>query len=217
MNRTLNWYNLFSKVYDLSTFGDRPYRQARQRAIQTLDLQEGDVVVDLFCGTGVNFPYIFPEIGPDGLLIGVDGSAGMLDKARRRAAQLGPDASRIRLLARDLRDIQPGFLEDVLPDGKTPKVLITLALGVFEAYETIFANLYDAMPNGTRFALMEVFAEKGARGAWLLDFVGQADVSRRVWEPLKARLSAYQEEWLPAHFWRFIKSSLVVASGVKER
>ena len=214
MNTTLNWYNLFSRVYDLSTFGDKPYRQARQRAIQTLELQPGDVVVDLFCGTGVNFPYILPIIGPDGLLIGVDGSAGMLDKARRRMARLGLDASRIRLFARDLRNVQPGFLEGVLPEGKTPKVLITLALTVFEDYETVFANLYDAMPPGTRFALMEVYAEKGTRGAWLLDFVGQADVSRRVWEPLKTMLSAYQEEWLPTRF-RFIQGSLVGASGVK--
>ena len=214
MNTTLNWYNLLSRVYDFSTLGDKPYRQARQRAIQTLELQPGDVVVDLFCGTGVNFPYILPKIGQGGLLIGVDGSTGMLDKARQRMARLGLDASPIHLLVRDLRDVQPGFLEGALPGGKTPKVLITLALGVFEDYEAVFANLYDAMPPGTRFALMEVYAEKGARGAWLLDFIGQADVSRRVWEPLKTRLSAYQEEWFSFPF-RFIRSSLVVASGIK--
>lgn len=215
MNTTLNWYNLFSRVYDFSTFEDKPYRQSRQRAIQTLELQPGDVVVDLFCGTGVNFPYILPKIGPDGLLIGVDGSTGMLDKARQRITRLGLDASPIHLLARDLRDVQPDFLEGVLPEGKTPKVLITLALTVFEDYEAVFANLYNAMPPGTQFALMEVYAEKGARGARVANFIGQADVSRRVWEPLKTRLSAYQEEWLPGQF-RFIQSSLVVASGVKE-
>lgn len=214
MNMTLNWYNLLSRVYDLSTFEDKPYRQARQRAIQTLKLQPGDIVVDLFCGTGVNFPYILPKIGQGGLLIGVDGSTGMLDKARQKMARLGLDAPRIHLLARDLRDVQPGFLEGVLPEGKTPKVLITLALTVFEDYEAVFANLYNAMPLGTRFALMEVYAEKGTWSAWLLDFIGQADVSRRVWEPLKTMLSAYQEEWLPFRF-RFIQSSLVVASGVK--
>jgi SAM-dependent methyltransferase len=214
MNTTLNWYNLLSRVFDLSTFRDKPYRQARQRAIEALELQPGDAMVDLFCGTGVNFPYIVPKIGQDGLLIGIDGSTGMLDKARQKMAHLGLDAPRIHLLARDLRDVQPGFLDGALPEGKTPKVLITLALGIFEGYEAVFANLYNALPSGTRFALMEAYAEKGARGAWLLDLIGLADVSRRVWEPLKTTLSAYQEEWLPGRF-RFIQCALVVASGVK--
>jgi ubiquinone/menaquinone biosynthesis C-methylase UbiE len=214
MNKALKWYNLISKVYDFSTLADKPYHQARHHAIQTLELEPGDVVVDLFCGTGVNFPFILPKIRPDGLLIGVDGSAGMLNKAQRRITHLGMDAPRIHLLERDLRDVQPNFLEDILPKGKIPKVLITLALSIFEDYETVLANLYNAMPPGTRFALMEIYAERGARGGWLFNFIGQADVSRRVWEPLKTMLSSYQEEWLPFGL-RFIQGSLVVASGVK--
>lgn len=43
-------YDKFSYIYDWT--GDYPYHQVRQNAIDKLQLQEGDVVVDLFCGTG---------------------------------------------------------------------------------------------------------------------------------------------------------------------
>ena len=52
--------------------------------MELLRLKRGDCVVDLGCGTGLSFPLLLQEIGPEGQLIGVDVSAAMLGCARER-------------------------------------------------------------------------------------------------------------------------------------
>jgi len=215
MNQTLTWYDKLAELYDLLTFRDRPYRQARELTIQMLGLQEGDIVVDLFCGTGVNFAAILRQIGPTGRLIAVDGSAGMLAKARKRIQRNGWNPDQIELIEKDLSSCSAESLAGILPGGCIPKVLITLALTVFPNYEEVVARIFAAMPEGVHFALMEVYAPENARGAKLLDFTGAADCSRRVWEPLKARAAQYQEVWHPFQF-PYIQAVLVLATGVKE-
>ncbi len=41
------------------------------------------------CGTGLNFALIEAGLGPEGLLIGLDYSPGMLSKARRKIERSG--------------------------------------------------------------------------------------------------------------------------------
>ena len=50
----------------------------RKKAVEHLNLNKGDLVVDLGCGTGLCFPLLMEKIGPNGKLIGVDISTEML-------------------------------------------------------------------------------------------------------------------------------------------
>jgi ubiquinone/menaquinone biosynthesis C-methylase UbiE len=50
----------------------------RKRAIQSLALNHGDTVVDLGCGTGLNFSLLQGQVGPRGRIIGVDLTDAML-------------------------------------------------------------------------------------------------------------------------------------------
>lgn len=52
----------------------------RKKAVEYLDLKQGDSILDLGCGTGLTFPLIM-EKGPDGKLFGVDISSAMLSVA----------------------------------------------------------------------------------------------------------------------------------------
>lgn len=61
----------------------------RLKAIQALALKPGDIVVDLGCGTGLNFPLIQEIIGPAGKIIGVDLSGAMLEKAQHLSDENG--------------------------------------------------------------------------------------------------------------------------------
>ncbi len=61
----------------------------RSLAIKKLSLQPGDCVIELGCGTGLNFPSLIEQIGPEGRLIGVDLTLGMLDIARVRVERSG--------------------------------------------------------------------------------------------------------------------------------
>src|SRR5437763_8856452 len=61
----------------------------RRRAVQALGLRPGDSVVEIACGTGLNFPLIEQEIGPEGRIVGVDLTDAMLAQAEHRIESNG--------------------------------------------------------------------------------------------------------------------------------
>src|SRR5437763_1680881 len=71
-------YDVHSMFYD-ATFG-RLVKRRIERAINHMNIQETDLVLDLGVGTGVSLNY-YPRRGR---IIGVDLSAGMLRKAREK-------------------------------------------------------------------------------------------------------------------------------------
>ncbi|MBS9869647.1 class I SAM-dependent methyltransferase [Vibrio alginolyticus] len=88
-----NLYQAGAKSYDFTTLLFRliglRMNTYRSLAIDRLSLKRGDVVVELGCGTGLNFPLMLEKIGKEGRLIGVDLTPGMLDIARKRVDQNG--------------------------------------------------------------------------------------------------------------------------------
>jgi len=74
-------YDLVIKFYRLIGLHIEDYRE---HAVDLLNLKQGDCVLDLGCGTGLNFPHILKKIGPEGRLIGVDFSSEMLACAKER-------------------------------------------------------------------------------------------------------------------------------------
>jgi ubiquinone/menaquinone biosynthesis C-methylase UbiE len=69
----------------------RSYRRWQGRAIDALRLATGDTVIDVACGTGLNFPALEERIGEAGRIIGVDLSPQMLEIARGRVLAEGWD------------------------------------------------------------------------------------------------------------------------------
>src|SRR2546430_10095453 len=72
-------YDVTSRLYPVPGY---PQRAQRLRAVQALGLRTGDNVVDIACGTGLNFSLIEQAIGPGGRIVGVDLTDAMLDQAR---------------------------------------------------------------------------------------------------------------------------------------
>ncbi len=75
-------------------WGVRAYRlmgidEGRCRRDTVKALAPGDTVIDLACGTRLNFPLLAKTVGASGKLIGVDISPEMLDRARRRVEKAG--------------------------------------------------------------------------------------------------------------------------------
>lgn len=66
-----------------------------------LALPPGATVVDVGCGTGLNFASTLAAIGPAGRIIGIDASSGMLAAALRRVQVAGWD--NVTLVAGDAR------------------------------------------------------------------------------------------------------------------
>jgi demethylmenaquinone methyltransferase/2-methoxy-6-polyprenyl-1,4-benzoquinol methylase len=87
-------YQLSAKYYDFAVqLGCRliglNIEAYRSRAVELLHLKRGDRVVELGCGTGLNFRRIIEQIGPEGRIIGVDISSNMLASARERVERFG--------------------------------------------------------------------------------------------------------------------------------
>jgi ubiquinone/menaquinone biosynthesis C-methylase UbiE len=72
-------YDVTSLLYPIG-----PQRAHRRKAIQALRLRPGASVVEIACGTGLNFESIEQEIGPEGRIVGVDLTDAMLAEAERR-------------------------------------------------------------------------------------------------------------------------------------
>lgn len=58
------------------------------RALELLDVQPGERVLDLFCGLG-NFTLPLARAAGDGEVVGVEGDAGLVQRARANAAHNG--------------------------------------------------------------------------------------------------------------------------------
>ncbi len=72
---------IFDKVLRLQKY--------RERTVALLGDIHGATVLDVGCGTGINFPLLVDAVGKSGRVIGLDYSAGMLREARARVRRRG--------------------------------------------------------------------------------------------------------------------------------
>jgi demethylmenaquinone methyltransferase/2-methoxy-6-polyprenyl-1,4-benzoquinol methylase len=80
----LRSYRGVADDYDLLTIFGEPYRR---RAVDALRLRPGAAVLDVGCGTGLNFPLLRDAVGARGRLVGIEQSPDMIARAGER---LGP-------------------------------------------------------------------------------------------------------------------------------
>lgn len=116
-----SFYGRWAGVYDrLARFLPGVSRW-RRLAVNALDLQPGDTVLDLGCGTGASLGVLRTAVAPGGRVIGVDRTPEMLHQARRYATRwpavsvLNGDAMRPPVAA-DVDGILATFLVGLLED-----------------------------------------------------------------------------------------------------
>jgi len=79
-------YDITVRLFDIFAWFGFSISGWRKEAISKLNLKPGDTVIDIGCGTGLNFPFLYQAVGQEGKIIGVDLSSEMLTEARQRAA-----------------------------------------------------------------------------------------------------------------------------------
>jgi phosphatidylethanolamine/phosphatidyl-N-methylethanolamine N-methyltransferase len=97
-----NVYDKLAKVYDL--FFGPTLHPGRLRAIERMNIQPGERVLEVGVGTGINLA-LYPR---EASVTGIDFSSSMLEKARERAAR--KNAAPVRLLQMDAADVK--FADD---------------------------------------------------------------------------------------------------------
>lgn len=77
------FYGRWAHLYDGLSHSTPGLHSLRREAVASLDLDLGDTVVDMGCGTGPNVPHLRRAVGPAGTVIGVDFTRLLLERARR--------------------------------------------------------------------------------------------------------------------------------------
>ncbi len=182
-------------IYPL--FGFR-VKQYRQDTIAALALRPGDTVVELACGTGLNFPYVQRVIGPRGRIIGVDLTDAMLEVARDRVHREG--WTNVELVQADVAEWQ-------FPAGVSG-VFSTFAITIVPDYDAILERASRALRPEGRLAVFD-FKEPAGWPAWLVRLAAWLNkpfgvsldlADRHPWESIRRYLTEtkYQEYYFGA-------------------
>lgn len=125
-------------------FGSR-YLDHLAQAVDALGIEPGDTVVDLACGTGLNFERILEQTGPAGRIIGVDLTAAMLDRAKERIE--GQGWSNVELVHSDAAVYR-------FPRG-VQRILSTAGITLVPEYDQVIARASEALAPGGRLVVYD--------------------------------------------------------------
>jgi ubiquinone/menaquinone biosynthesis C-methylase UbiE len=176
-------YDTTSRFYPAPGY---PQRAQRLRAVQALGLCPGDSVVDIACGTGLNFPLIEDAIGPAGRIVGVDLTDAMLAQARARIETNG--WSNISLVQADAADFD--FPTEV------DAILSTYALSQVPECAEVIAHGAAALSGGGRWVVLDLKVPANTP-RWL------AHVGTAVVRPF-----ASIDEWILRRPWAAIRAAM---------
>src|SRR5246127_4553325 len=146
-------YDVTSRLYPVPGY---PHGAQRLRAVQALGLGPGGSVIDIACGTGLNFPLIEEAIGPDGRIVGVDLTDAMLTRAQDRIETNG--WSNISLVQADAVDF-------VFP-AEADAILSTYALSQVPECAEVIAHGAEALSGGGRWVVLDLKVPGNTPG-WL--------------------------------------------------
>jgi ubiquinone/menaquinone biosynthesis C-methylase UbiE len=136
-------YDLSANLYYLTGFREYAYRK---QAVELLNLQPGDTVVEIGCGTGLNFAYLQEKVGTDGKIIGVDLTGEMLELAHQRCQ--ANDWHNVKLVEQDAASFRfPPHIDGVIS---------TFALTLVPEYHAVIANAAATLKPGKRMVLLDL-------------------------------------------------------------
>ncbi|MCZ2404238.1 methyltransferase domain-containing protein [Paenarthrobacter sp. Z7-10] len=187
-------YTLFAPFYDLLS-GEYPlYHAGRVLGINALAPTTDQQVLDIGCGTGLNFPLLQERIGTSGTIVGIDRSAEMLRRARRRAQARG--WQNVILIQADMVLLDPRSISARIQDSGGAAVsdaaLATYSLSLMGDWEQAWTNMTGLLATDARVGVVDMQDPVGwAR--WLTPLarlacaLGGSDITAAPWQAVEER------------------------------
>ena len=129
------------------------------------DLKQGEVVLDLGSGGGIDVLLSARRVGPTGFVYGVDMTDEMLELARRNAAEAG--VANVECIK--------GYIEDIPLDDATVDVVISnCVINLSADNPAVISEIARVLKPGGRIGISDVVAddsltpeERAERGSWV--------------------------------------------------
>jgi demethylmenaquinone methyltransferase/2-methoxy-6-polyprenyl-1,4-benzoquinol methylase len=177
----------------------------RKTAATRLALTPGERVLEIGCGTGRNFPHLREAVGPEGQIIGVDLSPGMLARSRELCERNAWD--NIELVHCDAAEYNaPQPL-----DG----VMFGLSYNTMPHHLAVLRHAWSQLRPGGRLVIMDAKPPPGLAGrlvlpfsVWLMKRTLLGNPYIRPWEDLARITDAFEME-------EFMFGSYYICCGTK--
>lgn len=184
-------YTAGARFYDALSGEKLVYRAGRVAGVEMLGLHSGDTVLDLGCGTGLNFPLLVDAVGPDGRVIGLDRSSAMLAVAKRRvASQRWHNVTLLHADATDFSFADLGLGHDSRATSTIDAVISTYAMSVFTDWYTAWDCARRVLKGEGRACIVDMQTPIGPAAifaplARLACAAGGADIDAHPWTILE--------------------------------
>ena len=179
-------YNISANLYYLIGFREQKYRKM---AVAALRLQRGETVLEIGCGTGLNFSILQRAIGPQGKIIGLDLSDEMLGQAWERIR--ANHWSNVELIRGDAAEYD-------FPEG-LGGVLSTFAITLIPEYDQVIKKASEALAPGKRCVILDLKKPGGNLPSWMMNLavlitkpfgVSMHLMERHPWKSIEKYFSA---------------------------